>query len=131
MGIVTLKSSLDTAIQILDYQLSRAKNTTAHNIYTYRISHLKEKILKTHKKSVTSPIPVSPNKYTSLVVEDIHQQTDPCSVQAVQQITADYSKVPSITDLYRKQTKKLAYKPYLKISPDLLCTENKPFTYQV
>ena len=60
-----------------------------------------------------------------------HQQTDPCSVQAVQQITADYSKVPSITDLYRKQTKKPAYKPYLKISPDLLCTKNKPFTYRV
>ena len=59
------------------------------------------------------------------------QQTDPCSVQPVQQITADYSKVPSITDLYRKQTKKLAYKPYLKFSPDLLCTKNKPFTYQV
>ena len=62
---------------------------------------------------------------------NLHQQTDPCSVQAVQQITADYSKVPSITDLHRKQTKKLAYKPYLKFSPDLLCTKNKPFTYQV
>ena len=61
----------------------------------------------------------------------LHQQTDPCSVQAVQKITADYSKVPSITDLYRKQTKKPAYKPYLKISPDLLCTKNKPFTYCV
>ena len=48
--------------------------------------------------------------------EALHQQTDPCSVQPVQQITADYSKVPSITDLYRKQTKKLAYKPYLKFS---------------
>ena len=46
-------------------------------IYTYHISRLKEKILKTHKKiatSVSSLVSVSPNKYTSLVVEDVDTQ---------------------------------------------------------
>ena len=46
-------------------------------IYTYCISHLKEKILKTHKKlatSVSSLISVSSNKYASLVVEDVDTQ---------------------------------------------------------
>ena len=48
-----------------------------HVIYTYHISCLKEKILKTHKKSATSAsslVSVSPNKYTSLVVEDVDTQ---------------------------------------------------------
>ena len=82
----------------------------------------------------TTPLTIVPVHYVPpplMVAFVVHQQTDPCSVQAVQQITADYSKVPSITDLNRKQTKKPAYKPYLKISPDLLCTKNKPFTYRV
>ena len=38
---------------------------------------MKEKILKTHKKlvtSVSSPVPVSANKYASLVVEDVDTQ---------------------------------------------------------
>ena len=77
MGIIALKSSLDTAVQILDYQLSQAKDTTTRVIYSYHISHLKEKILKTHKKSATSVsslVSVSSNKYASLVVEDVDTQ---------------------------------------------------------
>ena len=76
-GIIALKSPLDTAVRILDYRLSQAKDTTTCIIYTYCISLLKEKIAKIHKKlttSVPSPIPVSPNKYASLVVEDIDTQ---------------------------------------------------------
>ena len=44
---------------------------------SHHISCLKEKILKTHKKSAASVSPlvsVSPNKYTSLVVEDVDTQ---------------------------------------------------------
>ena len=76
-GIITLESSLDTAVRILDYWLSQAKDTTVCIIYTYRISRLKEKILKTQQKLVTpvsSLVPVSPNKYASLVVEDVDTQ---------------------------------------------------------
>ena len=76
MGIITLKSSLDTAICILDYRLSKAKDTTACTIYKYRISCLRCKIDKTHKKYVASvsSLSVSPKKYTSLVVEDVGTQ---------------------------------------------------------
>ena len=76
MGIITLKSSLDIAICILDYRLSKAKDTTARTIYEYRISCLRHKINKTHKKYIASvsSLPVSPNKYTSLVVEDVGTQ---------------------------------------------------------
>ena len=73
MGIIALKSPLDTAIHMLDYRLSHTTDNVACTIYTYWISPLKEKIAKTHKKfttSVSSPVSVSPNKYTSLVVED-------------------------------------------------------------
>ena len=77
MGIIALESGLDTALHVLDYRLSCTTDNVAHSIYTYRISLLKEKIAKTHKKLVTpvsSPLPVSPNKYTSLVVEDVDTQ---------------------------------------------------------
>ena len=53
------------------------------------------------------------------------------SVESVQLITENHRKVPSDTELYRKWTKKLAYKPYLKISLNLLCIQNKPFAYWV
>ena len=68
---------MDTAIRVLNYRLSRTTDYIAHTIYTYRISLLKEKILKNHKKLATtapSPVSVSPNKYTSLVVEDVDTQ---------------------------------------------------------
>ena len=77
MGIIALESELDTVLHILDYSLSRTTDYIARTIYTYQISLLKEKILKTHKKlatSVSSPVSVSPNKYASLVVEDVGTQ---------------------------------------------------------
>ena len=52
-GIIALKSSLDTAICVLNYRLSLTTDSVAHTIYTYQISLLKEKIAKTHKKLVT------------------------------------------------------------------------------
>ena len=76
-GIIALKSSLDTAICVLNYRLSLTTDSVAHTIYTYQISLLKEKIAKTHKKLVSSippPVSVSPNKYASLVVEDVDTQ---------------------------------------------------------
>src|SRR5207245_5927233 len=46
------------------------------SIYEYHVSLLSSKIYKTHKKlsSVVSPVSVSPNKYASLVVEDVCTQ---------------------------------------------------------
>ena len=49
MGIIALESELDAALRILDYRLSRTTDYIVRTIYTYRISLLKEKILKTHK----------------------------------------------------------------------------------
>ena len=77
MGIIALESPLDTAIHMLNYRLSLTTDSVTRVIYTYRISRLKEKILKTHKKlatSVSSLVSVSPNKYASLVVEDVGTQ---------------------------------------------------------
>ena len=70
MGIIALKSELDSAVCVLDYRLSRTMDYIACTIYKYQISLLQRKIEKTHKKSTTSvpsPISVSPNKYASLV----------------------------------------------------------------
>ena len=50
MGIITLESPLDTAIRVLDYRLSLTTDNVTRTIYTYRISLLKEKIAKIHKK---------------------------------------------------------------------------------
>ena len=77
MGIIALESELDAALRILDYRLSRTTDYITRTIYTYRISLLRKKILKTHKKlaaSVSSSVSVSPNKYASLVVEDVGTQ---------------------------------------------------------
>ena len=77
MGIIALESPLDTAIHVLDYRLSLTTDNVTCTIYPYRISLLKGKIAKTHKKLVTSvpsPVSVSPNKYASLVVEDVDTQ---------------------------------------------------------
>ena len=76
-GIITLESPLDTAICVLSYRLSLTTDNVARTIYTYQISLLKEKIAKIHKKlvtSVSSPVSVLPNKYASLVVEDVDTQ---------------------------------------------------------
>ena len=77
MGIIALESELDTALHVLNYRLSRTTDYITHTIYEYWISLLKCKIEKTHKKfaaSVPSPVSVSPNKYASLVVEDVDTQ---------------------------------------------------------
>ena len=68
---------MDTAIRVLKYRLSLTADNIACTIYTYRISLLKEKILKTHQKlatPVSSLVSVSLNKYASLVVEDVDTQ---------------------------------------------------------
>ena len=96
MGIIALESGLDTAICVLDYRLSHTTDNVARSIYTYRISLLKEKIAKTHKKLVTSvpsPVSVSPNKYTSLVVEDVDTQ---CTTDCVDTTASFASTVPSM-----------------------------------
>ena len=62
---------------MLEYRLSLTTDNVACTIYTYQISLLKEKIVKIHKKLVTpvsSPLSISSNKYTSLVVEDVGTQ---------------------------------------------------------
>ena len=77
MGIIALESPLDTAIRVLNFRLSLTTDNVACTIYTYQISCLKEKIFKTHKKLATSEaslVSVSPNKYASLVVEDVGTQ---------------------------------------------------------
>ena len=77
MGIIALESELDAALHILDYRLSRTTDYIACTIYEYRVSLLQHKIEKTHKNfaaSVPSPVFVSPNKYTSLLVEDVVTQ---------------------------------------------------------
>ncbi|KIM68037.1 hypothetical protein SCLCIDRAFT_20495 [Scleroderma citrinum Foug A] len=76
-GIIALESELDAVLCVLDYRLSRTMDYIACTIYEYRISLLRRKIEKTHKKfatSVPSPVSVPPNKYTSLVVEDVVTQ---------------------------------------------------------
>ena len=64
-------------LHVLDYRLSCTTDYIARTIYEYRISLLQRKIEKTHKKFATSippPVSVSPNKYASLVVEDVVTQ---------------------------------------------------------
>ena len=68
-------------------------------IYTYRISRLKEKIAKTHKKlvaSVFSPVSVSTNKYTSLVVEDVDTQCTMDCVDTTASFVSPSTTVPSM-----------------------------------
>ena len=77
MGIITLESELDSALRILNYRLSHTTDCIVHTIYNYQISLLQQKIEKSHKKftvSVPAPVFVSPNKYASLVVEDVDTQ---------------------------------------------------------
>ena len=67
----------------MDYRLSCTTDNVARTIYAYQISLLKEKILKTHKNlttSVPSLVSVSPNKYASLVIEDVDTQ---CTMDCV------------------------------------------------
>ena len=95
MDIIALESELDSAVCILDYRLSLATDNIAHTIYKYWISLLQCKIEKTHKKiaTVPSPVSLSPNKYASLVVEDVDTQ---CTMNCANTFT---SFVPSSTVL--------------------------------
>ena len=89
---------MDTALHILDYRLSRTTDYIARTIYTYRISLLKEKIAKTQKKLVTpvsSPLSISPNKYASLVVEDVGTQYTTDCVDTTASIVSPSPTVPS------------------------------------
>ena len=77
MGIITLESELDSALRVLDCRLSLTTDNIACTIYTYRMSLLKGKIAKIHKKLVTpvsSPLSVSPNK---------HQQTQEFAIVSI------------------------------------------------
>ena len=82
---------------MLSYRFSLTTDNVARTIYTYRISLLKEKIAKTHKKLVTfvsSPVSVSPNKYASLVVQDVVTQ---CTTDCVDTTVSFVSpSVPSM-----------------------------------
>ena len=98
MGIIALESPLDTAICMLDYRLSLTADNITCTIYTYRVSLLKEKIAKTHKKLVTSvpsPASVSPSKYTSLVVEDVDTQCTMDCADTTASFVSPSATVPS------------------------------------
>ena len=98
MGIIALESELDAALRVLDYRLSRTADYITHTIYTYQISLLKEKILKTRKKlttSVSSLVSVSPNKYASLVVEDVDTQCTTDCADTTTSFVSPSATVPS------------------------------------
>jgi len=67
-GTLALKSSLDTAVHILDYRLSCATSPATSQIFKYRIALLHTKISKTYKK-VSSV--VSPGRYSVLSVDSM------------------------------------------------------------
>ena len=97
-GIIALESELDSALCILDYRLSRTTDYIAHTIYKYRISLLQRKVEKTRKTfttSVSSPVPVSSNKYASLVVEDVDTQYTTDCVDTTAPFVSFSSTVPS------------------------------------
>ena len=95
MGIIVLESELDFAVRILNYRLSLTTDNIAHTIYEYQVSLLQHKIAKTHKRFATPvlpPVSVSPNKYASLVVEDVDTQ---CTMDCADMSTSFVS--PSAT----------------------------------
>ena len=98
-GIIALESELDSALCILNYRLSCTMDYITHTIYEYQISLLQRKVEKTHKKlatSVSSPVPVPPNKYTSLVVEDVDTQCTTDCVDTTASFVSHSSTVPSM-----------------------------------
>jgi len=78
LGTLALKSSLDTAVHILDYRLSRTTVPIVQEIFKYRIALLHSKIAKTYKKvsSVVSPVSVSPSHYSALSVDSMDYNSD-------------------------------------------------------
>ena len=88
----------DSVLCILDYRLSLTTDNIACTIYEYQISLLQHKIEKNHKKvaTISSPVLVSPNKYTSLVVEDVDTQcTTNCADMSASFVSFS-SAVPSM-----------------------------------
>jgi len=77
-GTLTLESSLDTAVRILDYRLSHATTPVVQEVFKYRIALLHSKIMKTYKKvsSVVSPVSVSPSRYSVLPVDSMNCDSD-------------------------------------------------------
>ena len=81
----------------MDYRLSLTTDNTARTIYKYQISLLQCKIETTHKKiaTVSSPVLASPNKYASLVVEDVDTQCTMDCVDTTTSLVSFTSTVPS------------------------------------
>jgi len=77
-GTLTLESSLDTAVRILNYRLSRATTPVVQEIFKYRVALLRSKITKTYKKvsSVVSPVSVFPSRYSVLPVDSMDCDLD-------------------------------------------------------
>ena len=88
---------MDTAIRVLNYRLSLTRDNVTCTIYNYQISLLQQKIEKTHKKvaTVSSPVSVSPNKYASLVVEDVDTQCTTDCADTTASFVSSASTVPS------------------------------------
>jgi len=78
LGTLALESSLDTAVHILNYRLSRATTPVVQEIFKYCIALLHSKITKTYKKvsSVVSPVSVSPSRYSVLSVDSMDCDLD-------------------------------------------------------
>ena len=84
---------------MLEYRLSLTTDNVTRTIYTYRVSLLKEKILKTQKKlatSVSSLVSLSPNKYASLVVEDVVTQYTMDCADTTASFVSPSATVPSM-----------------------------------
>jgi len=77
-GTLALESSLDTAVHILNYRLSRATSPAVSEIFKYRVALLCTKISKSYKKvsSVVSPVSVSPSHYSVLSVDSMDCDLD-------------------------------------------------------
>jgi len=77
-GTLALESSLDTAVHILDYRLSRATSPAVSEIFKYCLALLRSKITKTYKKvsSVVFPVSVSPSRYSVLSVDSMDYDSD-------------------------------------------------------
>jgi len=77
-GTLALESSLDTAVRILNYRLSRATSPAVSEIFKYRVALLCTEISKSYKKmsSVVSPVSVSPSHYAVLSVDSMDCNSD-------------------------------------------------------
>ena len=97
-GIIALESELDTAICMLNFRLSLTTDNVMCTIYNYRISLLQCKVEKIHKKVATMspPVSVSPNKYASLVVEDVDTKYTMDCADTTASFVSFTSTVPSM-----------------------------------